>query len=126
MIRQTGTPEFISFQDTEDPEAPACTLMKKGVIIRHMVLPGAREDSIFLLHWMKEHLPEGQYNVSLMSQYTPFYRAAQHRALSRRISTYEYRTVVNEAVRLGLTSGYMQEKSSAREEYTPPFDLEGL
>ena len=63
---------------------------------------------------------------SAMSQYTPFYRAAQHRALSRRISTYEYRTVVNEAVRLGLTNGYMQEKSSAREEYTPPFDLEGL
>ena len=63
---------------------------------------------------------------SAMSQYTPFYRAAQHKALSRRISTYEYRTVVNEAVRLGLTNGYMQEKSSAKEEYTPPFDLEGV
>ena len=126
MIRQTGTPEFISFQDTEDPEAPACTLMKKGVIIRHMVLPGAREDSIFLLHWMKEHLPEGQYNVSLMSQYTPFYNSGSFPEINRRITSYEYYKVVDTAIELGLVHGFMQEKSSAKEEYTPPFDLEGL
>ena len=46
--------------------------------------------------------------------------------MGRRITTYEYRKVIDEAVRLGLTDGYMQEKSSAREEYTPPFDLEGV
>ena len=63
--------------------------------------------------------------TSLMSQFTPFYKAAGH-GLGRRITTYEYRQVVDEAVRLGLTDGYMQEKSSAREEYTPPFDLEGV
>ena len=62
---------------------------------------------------------------SLMSQFTPFYKAAEH-GLGRRITTYEYRRVVDEAIRLGLTEGYMQEKSSAREEYTPPFDLEGV
>ena len=62
---------------------------------------------------------------SLMSQFTPFYKAAEHN-LGRRITTYEYRKVIDEAVRLGLTDGYMQEKSSAREEYTPPFDLEGV
>ena len=55
----------------------------------------------------------------------PFYKAAEH-GLGRRITTYEYRQVIDEAVRLGLTDGYMQEKSSAREEYTPPFDLEGV
>ena len=62
---------------------------------------------------------------SLMSQFTPFYRAAEH-GLGRRITTYEYRKVVDRAIALGLTDGYMQEKSSAREEYTPPFDLEGV
>lgn len=62
---------------------------------------------------------------SLMSQFTPFHKAAEHN-LGRRITTYEYRKVIDEAVRLGLTDGYMQEKSSAREEYTPPFDLEGV
>ena len=63
--------------------------------------------------------------LSLMSQFTPFYKAADH-GLGRRITSYEYRQVVNEAIRLGLTEGYMQEKSSAREEYTPPFDGEGI
>ena len=62
---------------------------------------------------------------SLMSQFTPFHKAAEHN-LGRRITTYEYRKVIDEAVRLGLTDGYMQEKSSAREEYTPPFDMEGV
>lgn len=46
--------------------------------------------------------------------------------LNRRITSYEYDKVVDAAIRLGLTQGFMQEKSSAREEYTPPFDLEGL
>ena len=60
-----------------------------------------------------------------MSQFTPFYHAADH-GLGRRITSYEYRKVIDEAVRLGLTDGYMQQKSSAREEYTPPFDLQGV
>ena len=46
--------------------------------------------------------------------------------LNRRITTYEYNRVVDTAIELGLTQGFMQQKSSAREEYTPPFDLEGL
>ncbi|MDO5416106.1 MAG: radical SAM protein [Lachnospiraceae bacterium] len=101
-------------------------LMKKGVIIRHMVLPGAKEDSIRLLNWMKEALPENHFQVSLMSQYTPFYRSSEYPEINRRITSYEYYKVVDEAIRLGLTSGFMQEKSSAKEEYTPPFHFEGL
>ena len=61
-----------------------------------------------------------------MSQYTPFYKAKEMKPLDRRISTWEYRQVIDRAVELGLTEGYMQEKSSAKEEYTPPFDLEGV
>ncbi|MFT4105155.1 MAG: radical SAM protein [Lacrimispora sp.] len=116
MISQTGAPEFDSSK----------TLMKKGVIIRHMVLPGAREDSIRLLHWMKEELPQGMYYISLLSQYTPFYRSMEFPEINRRITSYEYNKVVEEAIRLSLTQGFMQEKSSAKEEYTPPFDLEGI
>ena len=99
-----------------DPENPG--LLKKGVVIRHMVLPGAKEDSIRLLHWIKEELPPGQFLLSILSQYTPFYKS--------RITTYEYQKVVDTAIELGLTDGYMQEKSSAKEEYTPPFDLSGI
>lgn len=115
MIRQTGTPQF-------DERG----ILKKGVIVRHMVLPGQKEDSIRLLHWMKDHLETGSFLLSLMSQYTPFYHASEYPEINRRITTYEYNKVLDEAIRLGLTDGYMQEKSSAREEYTPPFNLEGI
>ena len=100
-------------------------VLKKGVIIRHMVLPSARKDSIALLRWMKESLPEHSYLISLMSQYTPFYRAAEYPEINRRLTSFEYDSVLREARRLDFR-GYMQERSSAREEYTPPFDLTGI
>ncbi len=117
MIAQAGPPVL-------DEEG----LLRSGVIVRHMVLPGARLDSIRLLHWMKENLPDGKWLLSLMSQYTPAGEAAAGRypELSRRITTYEYESVLNAAIDLDLTLGYMQQKSSAKEEYTPPFDLEGV
>lgn len=91
-----------------------------------MVLPGHKDDSIRLLYWMKDTLPKGGFLISLMSQYTPFYRSADYPEINRRITTYEYEKVLNTAIELGLTDGFMQEKSSAKEEYTPPFELEGL
>lgn len=115
MIRQTGAPRFNQQG-----------VLEKGVIVRHMVLPGQRNDSIRLLHWMADHLEKGSFLLSLMSQYTPFYHASDYPEINRRITTYEYEKVLDEAVRLGLTDGYMQEKSSAKEEYTPAFDLEGI
>ena len=101
--------------------------MQRGVIVRHLALPGHVEDSRAVLQRLAALRAETgvEFIPSLMSQFTPFYKAAEH-GLGRRITTYEYRQVIDEAVRLGLTDGYMQEKSSAREEYTPPFDLEGV
>jgi putative pyruvate formate lyase activating enzyme len=101
-------------------------IMQNGVIIRHLVLPGARKDSFRILKWISENLPKGKYLLSLMSQYTPACKSGGYIELNRRITTFEYESVVNEAVRLGLSNGFMQEKSSAKEEYTPPFDLEGV
>lgn len=115
MIAQVGAPRF-----------DADGILQKGVIIRHLALPGAVEDSKEILHFMAEQLPQNSFLTSVMSQYTPFYKAHEHKALRRRISTYEYRKVVNTAVDLGLTDGFMQEKSSAKEEYTPAFDLAGV
>ena len=91
-----------------------------------MVLPGQKEDSKKLLRWMKESLPEGHFFLSLLSQYTPFFRSSEFPEINRRITTYEYNQVLDFAISLGLTAGFMQKKSSAREEYTPPFDLEGV
>lgn len=115
MCAQAGPPVF-------DAEG----LLQKGVILRHLALPGALADTKAVLDFAARELPKGGFLLSLMSQYTPFYKARQHKALGRRISTYEYRQAVNYALDLGLDTGFMQEKSSAKEEYTPPFDLEGV
>ena len=115
MIRQKGKPAF----DSEG-------MMTSGVIVRHMIMPGAYKDSLKLLDWMDKELPKDQFLVSLMSQYTPFYQAENYPEINRRLTTFEYEKVLDRAVELGFTDGYMQEKSSANEEYTPPFDLEGV
>lgn len=116
MLIQTGAPVY-------DAEG----FLQRGVIVRHLALPGYTEDSFAVLQTLARIRKETgvPFVPSLMSQFTPFYKAAEH-GLGRRITTYEYRKVIDEAIRLGLTDGYMQEKSSAREEYTPPFNLEGV
>lgn len=121
MIRQTGPPVY---QEADSAEAPR--LLRSGVIIRHMVLPGHREDSLRVLDWISSQLPRESYLLSLLSQYTPVIHSQDAPELNRRVTSYEYDRVVDAAIRLGLTQGFMQKKSSAREEYTPPFQLEGL
>lgn len=100
-------------------------LMKSGVIIRHMVLPSHRKDSEKVLRTIAEMYPKDSYLLSLMSQYTPFYKSCEHKEINRRISTYEYEKVAQVAAELGF-DGFMQERSSAKKEYTPDFDLSGI
>lgn len=116
MIDQVGMPRY-------DGEG----ILQKGVIIRHLALPGHTDDSFAVLAQMAALDKErpGCFIPSLMSQYTPFYQAAAH-GLGRRITRYEYRKVIDRAMDLGLSHGFMQEKSSAKEEYTPAFDLTGV
>lgn len=100
-------------------------ILTHGVILRHLALPGNLADSKAVLQWMAS-LPQGSFISSFMSQYTPFHKASQFKELSRRISTWEYKQLIQTALDLGLSEGYMQEKSSAKEEYTPAFDLTGV
>ncbi len=100
-------------------------LIKKGVIIRHLVLPGLKEDSKKILLWIKENIGHNAY-ISLMSQYTPMYRALNTKPLNRKITTYEYQNVIDYFFKIGLKNGYMQERSSANKIYTPNFDFSGL
>lgn len=99
-------------------------MLRRGVMVRHLVLPGQRRDSEQLLRWLAEAVPVEDIFLSLMSQYTP-YRPVPQKALNRRVASFEYNWVREIAQELGF-SGYGQERSSAREEYTPPFDLEGV
>ena len=99
-------------------------MLRRGLIVRHLVLPGSRKDSEKLLRWLAGALPVESFLLSLMSQYTP-YRRTGVKALDRRVATFEYNWVRDLAQELGF-SGYGQERTSAREEYTPPFDGMGV
>ncbi len=114
MYRQTGKNAF-------DEKG----LLKKGVIIRHLVLPSHKEDSFRVLDAVKENFGTDTY-VSLLRQYTPMYRAKEYKEINRRLMSLEYTRVIDHFFEIGLKNGYMQEKSSATDEYTPIFDLSGL
>jgi len=113
MVRQTGPVRL-----GEDG------MIRRGVVVRHLVLPGERKDSERLLRWLAGAVPAGEIFLSLMSQYTPC-RPQKRKALNRRLATFEYRWVRGIAEELDFT-GYGQERTSAKEEYTPPFDLTGV
>lgn len=115
MIRQTGGLVFDAYG-----------IIQKGVIIRHLVLPVGKRDSLAILNWISQNLPPDSYWLSLMSQYTPAYKVHEYPEINRRITSLEYEAVVAEARRLDLTNGYIQERSSAGLEYTPAFDMEGI
>jgi len=95
-------------------------IMKKGVILRHLVLPSHRADSIKILERVSEICDISKIKLSLMSQYTPDFYNGDITALKRRLTSFEYDSVVKRAIELGY-DGYMQERSSASSLYTPDF-----
>lgn len=96
-------------------------MLKKGVVVRHLVLPGARKDSMKALDMLAATLPPSEILLSLMSQYTPeFALDTPYKELHRRVTTFEYNAVLQHALSLGF-DGFMQERSSATKIYTPEF-----
>ena len=115
MLRQTGTPRF----DSDG-------LITRGTVVRHLVLPGCRNDSIALLRTLANELGASSFLLSLMSQYTPqFAKDCDYPNLCRRVTSFEYGSVLDEAERLGF-DGYFQGRTSATPSYTPDFDDRGL
>lgn len=114
MYRQVGKPVL------EDDE------MKRGVLLRHLVLPGCVDNSLGVLDWIAEHFRSGDILFSLMSQYVPMGRAAEMPPFDRRITELEYDSVLSYMMLLGIEDGYTQDFSSAERGYTPSFDLTGL
>lgn len=100
-------------------------IMTKGVIIRHLVLPSCRKDSKEILKFIKEKFGDNVY-ISLLSQYTPMYRAKEFKEINRRLTTFEYEDVIDYFFDIGLKNGYMQKRTSATSAYTPIFDLKGI
>lgn len=99
-------------------------LLKRGVIIRHLLLPGGLNNAKMVMDWVAEHFRPGQVLFSLMSQYTP--QPGAEGLLARRVTGGEYRSALAYMRNIGITDGFCQDSSSAKEEYTPAFDLSGL
>lgn len=100
-------------------------VMRKGMIIRHLVLPKNTDQSVKILNWISENLSKDTY-ISLMSQYTPCERTYKYKELNRRIVSAEYSKVIDEFERLGFVNGFMQERNSANTDFIPNFDLTGV
>ena len=97
-------------------------LIKRGVIIRHLVLPNHTQNSKNILKWISENMPSDVY-VSIMSQYFPTYKAKNDDLIGRKLTKKEYKEVFNYLYSLDLENGYIQELGSHEEEYVPNFDL---
>lgn len=111
MLRQTGKYEIEN------------GIMKKGVILRHLILPSLYKDSINIFKEMREY--HDRLLISLMRQYYPCGRAGDFPEINRRLTTFEYRKVLDVCRDLGF-DGFTQEKEAATDEMTPDFDLSGV
>ena len=99
-------------------------LIKRGVIIRHLMLPGQLANTKACIDWVARTFRPGQVLFSLMSQYTP--QPGAEGNLARTVRKSEYRAAAQYMADCGITDGFLQEDSSAKPEYTPPFDLTGV
>ena len=115
MLRQRGAVRF-----------GADGMMKSGVIVRHLVLPSHRRESIAAVERLAAAVPPKDVRLSLMSQYTPdFVDGERFPSLARRVTSFEYGSVLDRAVALGF-EGYFQSRASATADFTPDFENRGV
>lgn len=113
MVRQTG------------PCVLEDGLLKRGTLIRHLILPGRLEEAKEVMDWVAASFPPGAVLFSLMSQYTPWGAAADHDEINRPLRPSEARAAEDYMAALGL-EGYVQDRTSADSAFIPPFDLTGI
>ena len=114
IVRRAGLCEF-------DEEG----YVQKGVIVRHLILPGHTKDSMVVLKYLHERYGDSIY-ISIMNQYTPLPQVEAYPELARRVTKREYEKVLDYALELGISNGFFQEGETARESFIPLFDYEGL
>ena len=99
--------------------------LQRGLIVRHLILPNHRHDSIKIIDRLYKTFGDEIF-ISLMNQYTPVFNASQHKKINRRLTTFEYNSVVNHAVDLGIKNCYIQEGFTASKNFIPKFDFSGV
>lgn len=115
MVRQTGP--YVLDENG---------LLRSGVLIRHLILPGQIENTLDVIDWVMDHFPPHTVMLSLMGQYVPYARALHTPGLDRPLSEEEYRRVEEYLFFSGFEDGYLQELSSADRQYIPDFSLQGV
>lgn len=114
MYKQVGNTEF-----NEDGT------LKKGVIIRHLILPNHIQNTKNILKWIKENMPE-EVLVSVMAQYFPTHKAKNDILINRKINNKEYKEIEKYLYTLNIKNGYMQDLGKHEEEYVPKFDMRNV
>lgn len=117
MVRQTESAGGIFFGEDE--------MMKRGVIVRHMILPGHTKDSKAILKYLYETYQDRIF-ISIMNQYTPMEWAADYPELTRRVTAREYQKVIDYALSLGIVNGFIQEGHTADSSFIPDFNCDGV
>ncbi|MBQ6539725.1 MAG: radical SAM protein, partial [Oscillospiraceae bacterium] len=101
-------------------------LIKKGVIIRHLVLPGQLENTFRVMDWVEETFRPGQVLFSLMSQFTPTPACEKYPEINRPLTRWEHEQAVGYLEDSGIADGFYQEQESVGTEFIPKFDLTGV
>lgn len=130
MFRQVGTPVFVSqnvLSDTTDDDYSG-PLMQKGIIVRHLALPGCIQDSKKVLQYLYQTYHDDIY-ISIMNQYTPlpeFLNITDFPELNRTVTTEEYDELIDYALSLGIENGFFQDGKTCLESFIPAFDCSGI
>lgn len=117
MVRQVGEPRF--YERGEE------TLIERGVIVRHLLLPGGLGDAKQIVRYLHETYGDRIY-ISLMNQYTPGEGVRNHPVLSKRVKKRDYDSLVDYAIALGVEQAYIQEGETAKDSFIPAFNYEGV
>lgn len=132
MARQQGKPEFFgrdgeimdseAYNAIEEPEG---IVMRRGTIVRHLLLPGGLEDSKQVIAYLLDTYGTKIY-ISIMNQYTPVKNFPNLQELNRRVTEEEYESLLQFAMDRGIENGFLQEGDTAGESFIPSFDYEGV
>jgi putative pyruvate formate lyase activating enzyme len=114
------------FRQTGPWQVDSNGLLQKGVVIRHLILPGCLDNTFHVIDWVADTFQPGDVLFSLMSQYTPCGDLTGFPELQRRLTQAEYNAAMEYLAASGIEDGFFQELSSAKEEYIPDFDLSGV
>ena len=124
MVRQMEEARLVDGR-TELAEFDGDGMMKKGIIVRHLLLPNHLKNAKAVVKYVYESY-KGQIYLSLMNQYTPLPQVEKFPEINRKVTKREYERLIDYAVSLGVENGFIQEGETAEESFIPEFDGEGL